>query len=49
MLNLEDREKIMKKVLAPLRDEYDLSLIHIFYNLEHLWAAAKLTQIPDLD
>ena len=23
MLNLEDREKIMKKVLAPMRDEYD--------------------------
>ena len=27
MLNLEDREKIMKKVLAPMRDEYDYILI----------------------
>lgn len=27
MLNLEDREKILKKVLAPLKDKYDYLLI----------------------
>ena len=27
MLNLEDREKIMRKLLDPIRDEYDYILI----------------------
>ena len=27
MMNLEDRENIMKKVLAPVRDKYDYILI----------------------
>ena len=36
--------------------DYSDVLVHVFqpearefYNLEHLWADAKLTQIPDLD
>ena len=36
--------------------DYSAVLVHVFlpevrsfYNLEHLWADAKLTQIPDLD
>lgn len=29
MLNMKDREKVLKGLLQPIRDEYDLSLIHI--------------------